>query len=235
MAKRDMMDDPVIQDFFEKYQSLDQEGKELEHERIYMGLGYLDSRQLLRPKGIAISDNFGEKHGNGEYISDRLLAVCVGIVENNWYTFPKAFENGGDSGFVYCAFDKDSIYISDHTEGEYMLEFVAKIGFSKDPQKRVKSLKTARPSIAIAHTKEAPKSFETFTHDTLSQLTVGSVDNFLIATRQYKSEWFDIVTVCKKNDIHQLVAIEVCTNIINHSYYQYESFKNRLNLRTASV
>lgn len=148
---------------------------------IEYGMGWLESKGWLNKRGREISAAFSKKVIAGKDMSRfGLIAVCVGIVDENWYCYKpqlRGFEEK-DRGYVYIIIDDDSYRLN---EGWKSLRF--KVGFSKDPKSRLKAIRTANPGSRLFYSIQALKQTEKYVHETFSDVFV----------RIGKSEWFEML------------------------------------------
>jgi hypothetical protein len=149
--------------------------------RIGYGMDWLDAKGWLNKKGQDISRSYYNRIVEARDFSRLgLIAVCVGIVEEEWYCYKPAlrgFEEK-DRGYVYAIIDDGSFKFSDN-----MCSVRFKIGFSKNPQKRVKSIQTASPQSRLFYFVQALKQTEKYVHDSFADL--------ITCHRIGKSEWFE--------------------------------------------
>ena len=155
----------------------------------------------------SISD-YGKTHG---CITEKQDELIHGIVHRGFYRYKYA---GARHGFVYV--------FKDTRNNEY------KIGFSKIPIKRLKTLKTSRPSIKMIFMYEGTTNLEKYLHKKFERFCVGG-------------EWFsNLISYQDNYEIDYIANTKTDENEIIETYKDdllrklCEEFMNTQPLRTTN-
>jgi hypothetical protein len=134
------------------------EDRETRIEAEKIEIEYWMEKGCINERGETMLESFYQRLEQGEELTDRQITTLYNI--DIWYV--KRF-TGCREGYIYMA--------NDMSCNQY------KVGFSKDPIKRVKSFKTARPMLQLRERYKAPSIAEKYMHRFL--------EPYLI-----KSEWY---------------------------------------------